>query len=629
MLLTVPVAVVVPLLAVVLFGRWSGHEEAPAWRVPPMGGAQQLWKWTLLSALAYPTLFFLAGYYIAFANEEVRAFYGGIYRDSFLEQVRAVLRDTPQLLPFETLRGALWVAMAVAVLWTTRGRTWVGGLWVVLLFTLVQNDVHLLPNPLMPPTVQAFHFVETVSSNAVFALLIIGLMSRAHFGGKAGHHGPIAPRLSHGKGVMVPGALHGLESIHGRFGKLPWSRLVEPATTLAREGFPVDAVYAATIDYRAEALRSTLYGEKTFFQNGKPLQAGDKLLQPELAKFLEEVAQRGSAAMYRGAWGERCIETVRSRGGRMELQDLHNYRSRWLSPRRIRYRDCDVYGASGRSYGGAWSLLALKTLEHFDMPSGPHFSESTDRLEVMVRVAQTVWNEAWLYETENLDDDATVESYLAAPHAASVWERVRQELPADLPDRRGNHSYHSVVVDDEGNAITGTNTINSLPWGESVFVDGVPLTNTLSHVGTKTRPGERRLTPMSSHLVFQDGRLRIVSGTFNSSLLEGGFQLLVSTIDFNLTAKQAATLPRFGTFSFDDDKPDSSSGKMWLDLAVSKEIVDELRKRGLEFEQDSPFVDTGSGAIVILADDGEVDAALLPLAGHELDEPVLVDATRP
>jgi gamma-glutamyltranspeptidase len=185
------------------------------------------------------------------------------------------------------------------------------------------------------------------------------------------------------------------------------------------------------------------------------------------------------------------------------------------------------------------------------------------------------------------------------------------------------------VVDDEGNAITGTNTINSLPWGESVFVDGVPLTNTLSHVGTKTRPGERRLTPMSSHLVFQDGRLRIVSGTFNSSLLEGGFQLLVSTIDFNLTAKQAATLPRFGTFSFDDDKPDSSSGKMWLDLAVSKEIVDELRKRGLEFEQDSPFVDTGSGAIVILADDGEVDAALLPLAGHELDEPVLVDATRP
>ena len=431
-----------------------------------------------------------------------------------------------------------------------------------------------------------------------------------------------------GKGVMVPGALHGLESIHQRFGKLAWSRLVQPAIVLARDGFPIDPVYSATIDYRIEALKSTPYGRTTFFRNGKPLQPGERLVQPDLAVLLEEVAQRGSAAMYRGAWGERCIETVRSRGGRMELQDLHNYRSRWLSPRHIRYRDCDVYAASGRSYGGAWSLLALKTLEQFDMPNGPHFSESMDRLEVMVRVAQTVWNEAWLYETENLDDDAKVESYLAAPHAAAVWERVRQELPADPPHRRGNHSYHIIVVDRDGNAITGTNTINSLPWGDGVFVDGVPLTNTLSHVGTKTQPGERRLTPMSSHLVFQDGRLKIVSGTFNSSLLEGGFQLLVNAIDFNLTAKQAATLPRFGTFSFDDDKPDSSSGRMWLDLSVSKEIVDQLAERGLEFEQQSSFVDTGSGAIAILADDGSVDAALLPLVGHEQDEPIFMDGRR-
>ena len=279
-----------------------------------------------------------------------------------------------------------------------------------------------------------------------------------------------------GKGVMVPGALHGLESIHVRFGKLPWSRLVEPATTLAREGFPIDAVYAATIDHRAEVLKSTPYGEKTFFQNGKPLQAGDKLLQPELAKFFEEVARLGSAAMYRGTWGERCIETVRAHGGRMEMQDLHNYRSRWLPPRRIRYRDHDVYGAAGRSYGGVWSLLALKTLEHFDMSGRQHFSESADRLEVMVRIARTIWNEAWLYETDNLDND----------------------------------------------------------------------------------------------------------------------------------------------------QPDSRSGKMWLDPKISKEVVEELFERGLDFERESAFVDTGSGAIAILHEDGSVEAALLPLIGHEQDEPAYI-----
>ena len=65
---------------------------------------------------------------------------------------------------------------------------------MLLLFTLVQNDVHLIPNPLMPPVVQRFHFIETVSSNAVFAVLISWLMSRAHF--HASRPGPETPGLT-------------------------------------------------------------------------------------------------------------------------------------------------------------------------------------------------------------------------------------------------------------------------------------------------------------------------------------------------------------------------------------------------------------------------------------------------
>jgi len=102
---------------------------------------------------------------------------------------------------------------------------------------------------------------------------------------------------------------------------------------------------------------------------------------------------------------------------------------------------------------------------------------------------------------------------------------------------------------------------------------------------------------------------------------------MVNAIDFKLSSKQAATLPRFGTFSFDDDKPASSSGKMWLDPAISRDLVDKLADRGLEFERQSPFIDTGSGAIAILADGGSVEAALLPLVGHESDEPAYLDGT--
>ncbi|MDP1828069.1 MAG: hypothetical protein Q8L48_32640 [Archangium sp.] len=198
LLMTVPVAVVVPLLTVVFFGRWQGQTESNAWHVPPMSAGQQAWKWLVLSALVYPVLFFVAGYYVAFSNEEVRAFYGGVFEPTFVGHLSALFRSDPLLYPFEVLRGALWVVMAVALLWTTQGKPWVGAVLVVVLFTLVQNGVHLIPNPLMSPTVRTFHFVETVSSNAVFAVLISWLMSRAHFvgGSKTDHHGPATPRLS-------------------------------------------------------------------------------------------------------------------------------------------------------------------------------------------------------------------------------------------------------------------------------------------------------------------------------------------------------------------------------------------------------------------------------------------------
>jgi hypothetical protein len=180
MAMTVPLAVVFPGLAVVLLGRWRGPEERPAFRVPSMPATQWAWKSALLCVVVYPLLFFVFGYYVAFSNEEVRAFYGGVMGPDFLTHMRGMAASTPWLFPFEWARAALWVAMAVALIWSTRGNGWLGGLWAALFFGIIQNDVHAIPNPLMSPTVQFFHFLETVPSNMLNALAITALMTRAH-----------------------------------------------------------------------------------------------------------------------------------------------------------------------------------------------------------------------------------------------------------------------------------------------------------------------------------------------------------------------------------------------------------------------------------------------------------------
>jgi len=145
--------------------------------VMPIG--QLVWKVAILSVIVYPVLFWTFGYYVAFSNPELVAYYGSTHPGSFLAQMSNVWADDPFVFLFEVFRGLLWVALAAPVIRTTRGRVWEAGLIVVLLFTLVQNDVHLIPG-VMPPSVRLSHFIETASSNLIFAVITTWLLHREH-----------------------------------------------------------------------------------------------------------------------------------------------------------------------------------------------------------------------------------------------------------------------------------------------------------------------------------------------------------------------------------------------------------------------------------------------------------------
>ncbi len=180
-LMTVPMTVLFPPVAVLILGKakkGEGVDELPNTRlVMPLG--QLVWKVMFLSVIVYPVLFWTFGYYVAFSNPELVAFYGATHPGSFMAQMRNVWANDPLVFLFEIFRGALWIALAAPVIRITRGHIWEAGLLVVLLFTLVQNDVHLIPG-VMPPSVRLSHFIETVSSNLIYAVILTGLMHRKH-----------------------------------------------------------------------------------------------------------------------------------------------------------------------------------------------------------------------------------------------------------------------------------------------------------------------------------------------------------------------------------------------------------------------------------------------------------------
>jgi len=181
-LMTVPLALIFPPVAVLILGKGRKQDEAdelPNTRLA-MPTGQLVLKVAFLSVIAYPVLFWTFGYYVAFRNPELVAFYGETDPGSFITHMGNIWAHDPFVLVLEFFRGALWVALAAPIIRWTKGRVWEAGLLVVLLFSIVQNNVHLIPSPLMPPSVQASHFVETASSNFIWGWTIVWLLHRQH-----------------------------------------------------------------------------------------------------------------------------------------------------------------------------------------------------------------------------------------------------------------------------------------------------------------------------------------------------------------------------------------------------------------------------------------------------------------
>ena len=173
-----PVTLFWPPVAVWLLGKAHKPAEAQgeASPLPPMNTWTWLWKLALLGIVVYPLLFFTFGYYIAWQNPEVRAFYNGTDPGSFLRQMRNIVSGDAFLLPFEFFRGLLWAGLAALFLWAMKNRPWLAGLLLALIFALIENDSHLFPDPLMPAIVRQTHFIETASSNFIFGLIAATLL---------------------------------------------------------------------------------------------------------------------------------------------------------------------------------------------------------------------------------------------------------------------------------------------------------------------------------------------------------------------------------------------------------------------------------------------------------------------
>ena len=366
----------------------------------------------------------------------------------------------------------------------------------------------------------------------------------------------------------VPGTVAGLEYAHRKFGSKGWAELLKPAVDYAAGGVTLSYGEAKNMCDARKLLERFPESRRIFMKDGACFEAGDRLLQPELAGVLRRIASEGAKDFYSGVTARILAEESKKAGGEITLEDLKNYQVHERTPLRGSYHGYDVLTAPPPSSGGVALLEMMAMLEGtgYEKPGAGSAAASHYLAEVMRR--------AYADRAQFLGDPDFVKipvkgltnrEYAAAlratidPQKATPSTTVRAGNPAPYESA---DTTHFNVIDDHGNAVALTYTINSL-YGNGVTVPrlGFLLNNEMDDFAAK--PGSPNLfglvqgeanaivprkTPLSSMtptIITRDSKLFMVVGAPGGArIINGVAQVIFNVLDFGMTVQEAVDQPR-------------------------------------------------------------------------------------
>lgn len=386
-----------------------------------------------------------------------------------------------------------------------------------------------------------------------------------------------------GRSVGVPGTVRMLEAAWKQHGKLPWADLFEPAIRLATDGFPVSARLASVIASNAGRLARQDAARAYFLgADGTAPAAGTMLRNPALAETLRAIAAEGADALYRGPIAADIATTVRTdpNPGLMTTDDLIVYQAKERPPICGLYRQYRVCGMGPPSSGGITILQILGILSHENLPDlDPHGLQAAHLILEAMRLAYAD-RDRYLADTDyvRVPVAGLIEpGYLAAraklidPNRAIAapapgdpsWVGAvgPTSVPpnASEPPQDEHGTSHMAIIDDAGNAVSMTTTIEG-PFGAQLMVHGFLLNNELTDfsfrpmidgrdVANRVEPGKRPRSSMAPTFVFdRHGKLVAAIGSQGGGRIIGFVSLaLVRMLDWGFTAQQTADASRMQT----------------------------------------------------------------------------------
>ncbi|HEY6517677.1 MAG TPA: gamma-glutamyltransferase [Steroidobacteraceae bacterium] len=360
--------------------------------------------------------------------------------------------------------------------------------------------------------------------------------------------------------VTVPGAVDGWSKLLSRFGTRKLSQVLAPAIAYARDGFPVPEWDANYWNQFAADLHGNPNLSQTYLIDGHTPSVGEVFRNPDLARSLQQVAQGGRDAFYKGQIAGRIVALSQKLGGAMTAEDLADYSSQWVQPLSTSYHGWTVYELPPNGQGIA-ALMMLNVMERFPLARYGH--DSADALHVMIEAKKLAYADLLRYVGDPRFSHIPVAAMLSKGYAAARaalidMNRANCNVPPGKPAlaTQGDTTYLT-SVDSQGNMVS---LIQSNYWefGSRLVADhtGFVLQDrgalfNLDPSSPDALAGHKRPLHTIIPAFMQHGNERIafgIMGGFNQA--QAHAQFVSDVVDYGMNIQAALESPRFTKMTF-------------------------------------------------------------------------------
>jgi len=406
--------------------------------------------------------------------------------------------------------------------------------------------------------------------------------------------------------ITVPGAVNGWQKLADKFGRKKLAEDLAAAIRTTQDGFPVPEW---TVSYwggeEVDYLRMDEAAAKTYLPNDRPPKVGEVFRNADLAWSLEQIAQHGKEAFYKGEIAAKILESIKKHGGTMVREDLAEFSSEWVEPVSTTYRDWTVYELPPNGQGLA-ALEMLNIMETFPLAQKDWGFNSTNTLHAMIEAKKLAYEDLLKYIGDPRKQKLPVAHLLSKEWAKERAKQIDaakancEPAPGEISGA-GDTTYLS-VVDREGNMVSLIQS-NYSGFGSGIVAEGTgfALQNrgalfSLDPASPNALAGRKRPLHTIIPAFAQKGDARVafgIMGGWNQS--QAHAQFIANLADFKMNIQAALEAPRFSKHSF-------SGCDVIMENRIPQKVRDELTAKGHKIEVRGMFTEAVGGGQVVMRD---------------------------